>query len=338
MTALIYNPRNAVTLSITRETYADRSAIIKTLSGNNRADTPVEWRVSDDQRHWNFWRREALVYNSEIDSLLSSSGVRLPQLFACTQQSRRIVLTLEDVQGRTGSTLSDADFEVMAYAWALGQAALSKHPHAWQHFASRRFLRTYSGSKPVNFALLDEDAAWAHPLLAEAWPRGLREDLGFLYAYRESLYAILERAARIPCHLDLWPNNMFIDPDGQLVLIDWGFFGLGAWGEDIGNFLPDAVFDGFVDAAHLDVLAERLLAAYHLGLRDAGVAVTLDSLRRNVYASAVKYIWLGPLLIERAHRAKHSSYGDQHLADAAAQYRERGAALQTICRWARAVL
>ena len=45
----------------------------------------------------------------------------------------------------------------------------------------------------------------------------------------------------------LYPENLFGDGDDTIV-VDWAYCGIGALGEDLGNFVADALLDGFVDA------------------------------------------------------------------------------------------
>ena len=139
-------------------------------------------------------------------------------------------------------------------ARALGRAhghQLSGAPlpeHAW---LSQNFLRDYSGSKPVNWALLDDSDAWDQPLVRRNFPPGLREAATWLHTTSDRLYAIAEGLPRVVCHLDFWTKNLIKRSDGRLVLLDWAFVGDGAMGEDIGNLVPDAAFDHFIAAESL---------------------------------------------------------------------------------------
>ncbi len=334
---LTFNPRNAVTASITRETRHGIPAICKRISAQNRADTPVEWRASIDPAHWNFWRREAEVYGSALAASLDGTGVRLAQVLAIEAlDDVNVALWLEDVSGRTGFDLTLMDYVLISRAWGRAQARLID-AGSWleKPWTSRGFVRAYASSKPVNYALLDDAGVWRQPLIENHWPAGLAAGLRHLYTQREVFFNILERSRQVPSHLDFWPNNVLVDAQGQVVPVDWAFFGSGALGEDVGNFIPDAVFDGFMPASELPRAAEQMLAAYVEGLREGGLDFSEDAVRRNVYASAVKYVWLGPLLLERAQRAEHFRYGDEPLDDAGEQYAERGRALAFLCDWAR---
>jgi hypothetical protein len=245
------------------------------------------------------------------------------------------VLLLEDVVGRSGHALSMDDYVLICTAWGRAQAQLAGHRQLLEApWASARFVRSYSMSKPVDYDLLESDAAWQHPLIVDNWPAGLRQKLVYLYQHRQQLYDRLEGSRQVPSHLDFWPNNVFVSDQGDVVPVDWAFFGSGALAEDIGNFIPDAVFDGFVLPETLPDMTERLLQAYSRGLTEGGLVHDLSQLQAMLWASAVKYVWLGPLLLARASSAQQSAYGGAQLADPNEQYRSRGAALDFLGDWA----
>lgn len=337
---LLHNAKNAVTAGIERVPYADGTAVRKVLNARNTPRTPPEWRASRDPEHWNYWRREYEVYASEINAWLAGTGVRLPQLLNLeTPDEETAVLLLEDVDGRTGAALELSDYVDICAAWGRAQACLSRLPQVLRKpWVSRRFVRQYTDSKPVDYSLLDRDQAWRAPLIQDTWPAGLRRQLQALYAQREQLLQILEQAAEIPSHLDFWPHNVVLHSSGALVPVDWSFFGAGAAAEDIGNFIPDAVFDGFMPPEALPEMTERLLQAYLSGLAEGGAPLDPSRARRLLYASAAKYVWLGPLLLARAGSDQHSAYGGVDLNDATDQYRARGATLAFLCGWAERAL
>lgn len=134
---------------------------------------------------------------------------------------------------------------------ALGRAQapfLSGRPLPQVPWLSRNFLRQYSSEKPASWDLLDDDDAWQHPVVRETFPAGLRDGVRFVHAHRERLYQISESLPRTLGHLDFRPKNLIRRPDGQVVLIDWSFAGVGAVGEDAGNLVPDSVLDYFIAA------------------------------------------------------------------------------------------
>jgi hypothetical protein len=136
------------------------------------------------------------------------------------------------------------------------------------------------------------------------------------------------------CHLDLFPNNVFATGSG-VGLIDWSFSGDGAIGEDIGNLVPDSIFDLQVDATELARLEEMLPAAYISGLRAAGWAGDDRLVMLGIHASAVKYDWLAPRVIARTLADTASEgYGGQ-IVDPAEILAARWTGLALVGRWAR---
>lgn len=129
----------------------------------------------------------------------------------------------------------------------------------------------------------------------------------------------------------IWTSGPRISFAGRTVesrSFDWAFVGQGAIGEDIGNLIPDAAFDHFVSANQLPELEASVLTGYITGLRAGGWDGDHTEVRRNVWASAVKYDWLTPQLLERASASTHLRYGGVEEIDAKHLFRERGLALE----------
>jgi len=330
---LTHNPRNAVTHSIERISLDGRSAVRKVLNGLNHPDTPPEWIASDEPRHWNYWQRESFFYQSHIRKTLASIGVSIPKLLQIEEGEYQIELILDDIQGRSGTALTLEDYALASFKWGQAQAHLSRTE--WMSpWASCGFLRDYAASKPVNYQLLYEDKAWTRPLIADNWPRHLRDQVISLYENRSILYSIVEASTRVPSHLDFWPNNVFVDTAGDLVPIDWSFYGEGSYGEDIASFIPETVFDDFIVPDLLPKLEHDLFSAYIEGLVAGGDTVNETEVKMTFHACAVKYVWLAPLLLEKAGEPVQRQYGGAQLADANRQYQNRGLALSFLCGWA----
>ncbi|MFF3331018.1 phosphotransferase [Streptomyces sp. NPDC002888] len=197
---------------------------------------------------------------------------------------------------------------------------------------SHRFLREYVGTNLLGQELLDDDEAWQQPLVRDHFPPGLRRDMVRLHHDREWFLQVMETLPRAFCHLDMWPANVRSDgPDS--VALDWAFAGDGALGEDLGNHLPDSVFDLFLPAARLPEYADRAYDAYLHGLRSTGWRGDEQFVRLAVCASAVKYDWLTALMLARASE-EQLDYGGARTVSAELRYRERGLTLAFLAEWA----
>lgn len=328
---LRYNPNNAITGIVERVwDSGGASRVHKELRRPGTVRTSVEhWvPISAAPAAWNYWHREADVYgDTSLPDALASTGLGLPAV-EMTEHRDGISLWLEDVAGTNGSDFSLADHVATAAGLGRWQGRPAHHQPSW---ASRGFLRDYTTSRPDNFALLDSDDAWSQPLIRETSPAHLRPGWQRLVGHREELLQAMEHLPRAVSHLDAWVSNAIRRSDGVVVLIDWAFAGDGSIGEDLGNYLPDAVFDLFWAAEDLADLEAACYPAYVTGLRDAGWEGSRRDARLGVVASCVKWVWLLPLMLQRASNAEHHAY--HRSADAAHLYQQRGVVFSHLIDW-----
>ncbi|MFD3613742.1 aminoglycoside phosphotransferase [Streptomyces sp. NPDC058676] len=329
LASLTHNAKNGVTGGVWNVSAGDRTAILKVLTRSKGATG--RWAASDDPRHWNYWRREADVYTSGLAQTWQPYGIRAPRLLARVERADGdIALWLERVRGQPATRWKVARH--LEHARRLGAAQGAVGEAEDQPWLSHRFLRQYVGSNTLGQELLDDDEAWQQPLVRDHFPEGLRRDMVRLHHDREWFLDVMESLPRAFSHLDLWPANTCADGPRSAVF-DWAFAGDGALGEDLGNYLPDTVFDLFVPAARLPKYAARAYEAYLRGLRDSGWKGDENLVRLAVCASAVKYDWLTALMLARAGE-EQVAYGGDRPVDAEHRYRERGSTLAFLAEWA----
>jgi len=323
---LPHNRANAVTQSIQKLTLADGPVVVRKRLGRTKSGAPPHGQASDEPRHWNYWRREAEVYASQaVAASLAGTGLRLPAADV-TPVDGGVDLLLEHVAGRPGTRFELDDHVTLAVGLGRWQA----RPPLELPWTSHGFLRAYSESKPAP-DIVDDDVAWAHPLVAGCFPPGLRAGWKRLLGNRERLLSVMETLPRVSAHLDVWPANVIRCDDGEVVLVDWSFFGDGAIGEDLGNHVPDSVFDLFWPSERLDELEAATLAGYVNGLRDGGWRGDERLVRLGMLASCVKYTWLLPVMLAVADRDQHHAYS--RLVSADQLYTERGRTLARLVSW-----
>jgi thiamine kinase-like enzyme len=332
-----------LTAGIWRVVTPEGSFIAKRLNDRSGApSTPWHAHITANAQvphHWSYWAREVLAYETSLPTAYAGSSIEGPSCLVVDRRADRAELWLEDVDGRPGEEWDLDDYRAAAEALGRAQAEfLTERPLPDHHWLSRRFLREYSVEKPVNWSLLDDDSAWAQPLVRDHFPPELRAGARDLHARREELYAVSEALPRTLCHLDFWPKNLFRKADGTIIAIDWGFAGDGSIGEDIGNLILDTVFDHFQPAAQLPILEAAVLEAHVAGLRGGGWRGDPKLVRLGMCASAVKYDWLTPLMLTQAGAERQLAYGGREAVDAAHRFTERGHALAFTARWAREAL
>lgn len=329
---LTHNASNPITAGIERCTGPDGPFVRKTITGT-RAPTHVDWASSTEPRDWRYWRREAHVYEEGLQQVFAPEGLRGPELLGLDDLGDTVVLELEAVDGPSGA-LPLGVLEDVAERLGAAQGRLARESVDRPWFA-RGFLADHIASKHVDWGSLDDDACWAHPLVASTWPEGLRAGLRRLASRRQELLRAVEAAPRTLCHLDFWGHNLVHTEAGPVVL-DWACVGHGALGEDLSNLVLEAVLDGLLPADELAAAAEVLLAAYLRGTRSSGF-LDDEGVRTGFRAAGVKWVWLGPLHLERARTGGHHVYGGGVDPAPTGQYIARGRALAQVVSWTDAV-
>jgi hypothetical protein len=309
---------NAATNGIWRVRGTAGSAVLKVARLPTAADPPKAWRTSDDPAHWNYWRREALAYETGLAATVyADAGITAPALIQTrTRADGGVEVWLADVGGRGGFDWPVTRLARFAYELGAAQARWADRvpKTLW---LSRRWLAQYL-SEGVGPTVAINAADWDHPSVA-GWPQPVRRHLRQLWEDRDRMVAVTEAAERTLCHLDVWPANL-VDEAGTSVLLDWSFTGPGALGEDTANLILDSFTDGLMDVALLPELAESATSGYINGLRDGGWSGAADSVRTAIAAcGAAKYSWFAPAFIGRAIRDDLGprSYGQDASAAAA---------------------
>lgn len=251
--------------------------VLRASSGDSSHGTPSGgFTPSDEPQHWNYWKREALLYASGLLDDLAPDLVA-PRCFAVTADSpAEASIWLEEIHG-----VPAADWPVERFGLAachLGRfqgAYLAGRPLPSYDWLSRHGLRQWAPDATYAAPeLLRDPAAWQHPLIRPHLPAEAQRQAIRLWAARDALLDAVERLPRTLCHLDFWPPNLFAGlgaADGHhTVLIDWSFAGLGAPTEDTANLVMDCVWMFKQDPAHLERLEQVIVEGYSAGVHEAG--------------------------------------------------------------------
>ena len=326
---------NAATGGIWRVRGTAGSAILKVARLAVVPDPSRAFPTSDEPDHWNYWRREALIYETGLAATAyAHAGIAVPALLEANPRADGgVELWLADVRGTAGWDWPVPRLARFAYELGVGQARWAgRVPDV--PWLSRRWLAQYLAEGPPRITHVDA-ADWDHPSVA-AWPAGVRRRLRRLWADPDGLTAMAETAEQTLCHLDVWPANL-IHQDGMSVMLDWSFAGHGAVGEDVANLIIDSCADGLMEMALLPEIAESATDGYLRGLRDGGWTGSSDAVRTTIAAcGAAKYSWFAPMVAARAARDHigPSSYGQDTSAAAAVHRMTRLVVL--IADWAEA--
>lgn len=334
---LLHNLENAGVGGIWRVRGSSGSAVLKIARPPAAApDGSSSWQTSDDSTHFNYWRREALAYETGLAATAyADAGITAPALISAdAREGGGVELWLADVGGPAGFRWPVPRLARFAHELGAAQARwIGRVPDtAW---LSRNWLSQYLAYGPSRTVSVSA-ADWDHPSVA-SWPAEVRYRLLRLWAEWDHALAAAQAAERTLCHLDVWPANL-LDDDGRSVLLDWAFCGDGAVGEDVANLIIDSCTDGLMDAALLPEIAESATDGYISGLRDGGWTGDEDAVRRAIaICGAAKYCWLAPAMLQRAisGRVGKSSY-NQDASTADKVVRLKGL-VTLIAQWAQCV-
>lgn len=181
-----------------------------------------------DPRHWAYWRRELLAYES--GAVPAGPGLAAPHSYGTTDQS----LYLQDVSGEVEEPRVAAR---RLGTWEAG-AAIPDVPWLAGHQLAQRI------------AVSDLDWSKVESPLASVWPR------------RHEILADLRAVPTVLSHGDFHAVHLIAGGDTTVVL-DWGTLGLSPAGADLAHLALstlDDLFDDYMAGAgsRLDPAAVRL--------------------------------------------------------------------------------
>lgn len=250
------------------------SMILKAIGGVP-GDPTSPFAPTEEPGHWNYWRREPLLYASGLLDALPP-GLRAPRSFGTTWRgAREAWLWLEDVAAPTAAGWPPARFGRAARllgrwqgAYAAGALPLPDAP-----WLSAGWLRAWVPPRPATPDPATDPASWRGPLL-DAAPTWLPGAVAALWAERDALLAAVGALPRCLCHRDLWASNLLAAPDdgadGAIAIIDWSQAGVGVLGEDPANLVFDSAWMCAAPHGDLSTSIPLVIDEYCAGLREAG--------------------------------------------------------------------
>jgi hypothetical protein len=243
----------------------------------------------DDLSHWNYWKREPLIYQSGFLETLPD-GLSAPRCFGVIEQPGNIIwLWLEDIVDS-----DKGDWPLERYALAahhLGQLnGMAIPAYAW---LARRRLQDWLTLIPW------KTFPWEHPQALKHYPNPERNPFRRLLADNERFLAALDRLPKTVCHGDTYPTNFMtrILPWGQrqIVALDWALAGVAPIGDDLGQLVLGAQTNlKGVPRVEVDT---ALFENYLAGLRDSGCQDDARRIRFGYTASAALRIGLFQLFM-----------------------------------------
>lgn len=255
------------------------------------------------------WRTEAQVYASGLHAAMPDGG-RLPELYRTVElDAQRTALWMEDVAELDGAPWTDTRFEDAARL--LGRLAgspavrecVARVPDASEPGRLRFYLEG-PGAGILIPALRGEEL-WRHPAVSAAADAGLIAGLRSLADRAFALADEIVAMPQLPVHGDASPQNLLVEAPaaaggpGSFAVIDWGMYGLGCAGFDLGQLLSGWVNQGTMGGDELYRLEPLCLGAYCEGLAESGTRLDETTVRRGHAASMAIFTGLSAVPTQR---------------------------------------
>ena len=180
----------------------------------------------DDPTHWNYWKRELLVYRSELLAALPE-GIAAPRCYDSVELPGDVAwLWLEDIPDADEDTRSLDRYALIAsHLGRLNGSFLSAGPLPDFPWLSVNRTRQWLTMEPPWQAI-----PWDHPLVRIRYPRPEANSFRRLLFESERFLAKLNLLPKTICHGDTYPTNFKSrrSPGGneQTVALDWALVGI----------------------------------------------------------------------------------------------------------------
>jgi hypothetical protein len=246
-----------------------------------------------NQSHWNYWKRELLVYQSGwLDTL--PEGIHAPQCYDTVE-----------IPGNIGGIWLEDAKDSFSSGWPLHRYALAARHLGRLNgiYVSRRELPSFPWlSKQRTRQWLNtipwRDFPWDHPLVWHQFPNPSTDSFRSMLQENEFFLAKLDQVPKTICHGDTYPTN-FVSRrlpriQEQTVAMNWSQAGIEPLGDDLGQLVYGTYMT--LRGYKLRDISETLFTSYVNGLQDSGCRVDTQLVRFGYAASAAFRIGLSRLV------------------------------------------
>jgi hypothetical protein len=263
----------------------------------------VDMGEGDDPTHWNFWKRDMLLFQSDLLDHLPP-GLAAPRCFGVEERPGGVIwLWPEEIlDAQRGPWSLDRYGLAARHFGRFNGAYLTGRPlpaHPWLSIGLLR-QRCREFDTPLYSIFQRHPSVWEHPLLRRIYPPPDVNPFLHLLVDRERFLAALDARPQTVCHNDAYPTNLMgrrgEDGRDETVAVDWALAGIGPVGQALAQLAIGAL--DTVDGAEARDVDQVVFAGYLEGLRDSGWRGDAVTVRFGYVASAALRIglWLLYLL------------------------------------------
>lgn len=240
-----------------------------------------------------YWRREAdALASGLLDDL--APGLRAPHCYGVIEQpDGSLWLWMEEVEKHpdTWNVSRFGETARLLGRWQ-GQYLMGKSLPKASWLTPTSWNRDFVEENAATIELLKHSLE--KPWVRYAYPEDKLEELLWAWEEREVFYGALERLPQVFCHRDVFGRNL-MDWQGEMVLIDWTYAGIGAVGEELTPLVQATYLWREVSEGVFQALEKGILTAYLEGLRELGWQGDAELVRLGYAASSALRYTIGTI-------------------------------------------
>ncbi|BFH64821.1 phosphotransferase [Paenibacillus azoreducens] len=249
----------------------------------------------DSFEHHNYWRREALVFESGVLKELPDSIYTAKSYLVEEQQDGTIWLWMEYVEGEYAHTIEQFSYiarQLGRFNGAYLEGAKKLPEHEWICKAWLKSWTTASRMYAPNMEAYVSGISIDTVQSTWAWYQEVLKNI-------DSSLDSLQQLPRVLAHQDLSQMNMLLvkkkSRESHLVLIDWQFMSISGIGEDLGKLFGVNMSLGIIQPNQYQIFHDSLFTSYIEGLRDMGWRGDIGMVKYGFSLSAaLRSVWEVP--------------------------------------------
>lgn len=224
----------------------------------------------DNFIHHNYWRREALVFESGVLKELPNSIYTAKSYLVEEQQDGTIWLWMEYVEGDYAYTIEQFSYIARQLGRFNGAYLVGVNKLPEDEWICRAWLKSWTTASRKYAPNME---AYASRISIDniqstwAWYQEMLKNI-------DSSLDSLQQLPRVLAHQDLSQMNMLLVPkessESHLVLIDWQFMSISGIGEDLGKLFGVNMSLGIIPPTQYQMYQDSLFTSYIDGLREVG--------------------------------------------------------------------
>lgn len=315
----LYRPIAGATVGVWRVDLPGGPMVLKQIHCGTAGDH--RWPTSPDPHNNYYWRREAdlLMPGSPLRRALDEvpGGIRPVRCHGVFDRpDGTVALWLENLTGGYGPHWPLDRYRRAATQLGRSQAALADSAVLARPELSRTWLREYAGLHRDTGDALDRPGIWDAAQDCGIFGRDVPARFSTLWAALPHWLDLTDALPRTLTHFDFHPGNLF-DADGETIVIDWAYAGVGPVGLDAACLVFEAIFDYHREPADVAELFEVVAEGYATGYAEAGGRLDAAEIRRAmIITTAVKLGWTIPATLT-AVAENRPTLNDKPLAEGA---------------------